>query len=83
MLEYVSNVEKQVTFAYKGVHFINPEPGAEGTLRFSLESLTTVAHKLYTRNVHAPILAMNVYAGMEPACAVRTMKEGDHRCQYY
>ena len=44
MLEYVSNVEKQVTFAYKDVHFVNPECGADGTCRLSLEALTTIAH---------------------------------------
>ena len=82
MPEYVSNVEKPVTFAYKDVHFINPECGADGTWRLSFEALTTIAHGLYTRKVHAPIVALNPYGGMEPARAVPTMKEGDHECQY-
>ena len=67
--------EKQVTFAYKDVHFINPECGADGTWRMSLEALTTIAHGLHTRKVHAPIVALNPYGGMEPAPAVPTMKE--------
>ena len=82
MLEYVSNVEKRITFAYKDVHFINPEYGADGTWRLSLEALTTIAHGLYTRKVHAAIVALNPYGGMEPAPPVPTMKEGDHECQY-
>ena len=81
MLEYVSNVEKQVTFAYKDLHFINPECGADGTWGLSLEALTTIAHGLYARKVHAPIEALNPYGGMEPAPAVPTMKDGHHECQ--
>ena len=70
-------MEKQVAFAYKDVHFINHEGGADGTWRLSFEALTTIAHGLYTRKVHAPIVALNRYGGMEPARAVPTMKEGD------
>ena len=46
MLEYVSNVEKRVTFAYKDVHFIHPKCGADGGT-----DIMIFHHPPITRNV--------------------------------
>ena len=81
-LEYVSNVDKRVTFVCKDVHFINLECAADGTWSLSSEALTTIAQGLYTRKVHAYIVALRLYAGMQPTPAVPRMKEGQHECRY-
>ena len=82
MLDCVSIVDKPVTAAYKVVHFINPECAANRTWSLSSVALTTIPQGLYLRKVHAPIVALRPYAGMQLTPAIPTMKECQHQCQH-
>ena len=47
-----------------------------------VEGLGTIADALVSRKVHAPVVALRPYEGVEPLPAMPTLKLGDHACQY-
>ena len=63
VLQYVSNVDENMTFAYANVHFINPSCAADGTWSVFVEGLTTTDDGLVSRKLHAPVFAFARWCG--------------------